>query len=347
MVTINQQRSVVDMRAVRVDEFGGPEVLVTREVSDPEPAPGEALVEVTGANVIYLDTLLRSGWGEEHFPIAPPYVPGSGVSGRVVEVGPGTDPTWVGVEVVAETGPVDGPGGSPSAPVDAYAERTVVPVDSLIRVPDTLADHDALALLTDGATALLLERAARFSPDTWVLVLAATGGAGSLTVQLARLAGARVIGAARGPEKLELARSLGAEEVVDYSDPGWLERVSAITGGAGVSVVVDGASGDLGRSALAAVADGGRFVSYGTTNGDFVEIDEAEVRDRGITALGMMDLDDAKGASRRDLARLVLEEARAGRLRPHVGLTLPLERAAEAHAALEERRVLGKVLLVP
>ncbi len=334
------------MRAVRVDEFGGPEVLVTREVADPAPGPGEVLVEVTGANVMYLDTLIRSGRAADHFPVLPPYVPGGGVSGRVVGVGPGTDAEWLGTEVVGETGRSEGADRGSNLPVDGYAERAVLHEDSLVRVPGEVGHAEALALLTDGVTALLLERAARFTPDSWVLVLAATGGAGSLVVQLARLAGARVVGAARGQEKLALARGLGAEEVVDYSEPGWVDRVLGITGG-GATTVIDGAGGSLGSAAFAATAARGRFVSYGTSGGEFAEVDGAEAKRRGVTALGLFDLNTGDGAERRDLARLILEEARAGRVSPHVGLSLPLERAAEAHAALEERRVLGKVLLAP
>ncbi|GAA1078555.1 zinc-binding dehydrogenase [Nocardiopsis metallicus] len=336
----------MDMRAVRVDEFGGPEVLVVRDAPDPVPGPGQVLVEVSGVNIIYLDTLIRSGLAGNHFPVTPPYVPGGGVSGRVVAGGPGTDPAWLGAEVVGETGEPDTADDRARLPVGGYAERAVVHEDALVRVPEGMNAADALALMIDGATALTLERAARFTPDSWVLVLAATGGAGSLVVQLARLAGARVIGAARGPEKLALARELGAEETVDYSEPGWVRRVAGITGN-GADVVVDGAGGTLGTAAFAATADGGRFVSYGTASGEFAQVDEAEAERRGITALGLFDLDPPDGAGHRDLVRLILEEARAGHVRPHVGLTLPLERAAEAHAALEGRRVLGKVLLVP
>lgn len=323
------------MRAVRVDRFGGPEALVVRELPDPEPGPGEALVEVGAANVIYLDTLIRSGAARDHFPQTPPYVPGGSVVGRVAAVGPSADPAWVGAQVLTRTD--DG----------GYADRVTVPAEGLVRVPAELRPLDALALMVDGATAMMLERAARFTPDTWVLVLAATGGAGSLVVQLARLAGARVIGAARGAEKLALARSLGAEEVVDYAEPGWLDRVRELTGGAGAEVVVDGVGGELGSASFTAVADGGRFLSYGTAGGSFAEFDADEAARRGITALGLNDMQARPGTDRSDLTRLALEEARAGHLRPHVGLTLPLERAAEAHAALEGRRVLGKVLLVP
>ncbi|MFE9246770.1 zinc-binding dehydrogenase [Nocardiopsis sp. NPDC006938] len=323
------------MRAVRVDAFGGPGVLEVRTLPDPAPGPGEVLVEVTAANVIFLDTLIRGGAAPDHFPQTPPYVPGGSVVGRVASVGSGADPALVGEPVLTLT--EDG----------GYAERVVVPAEGLVRVPDELRPLDALALLVDGATAMMLERSARFAPDTWVLVLAATGGAGSLVVQLARLAGARVIGAARGVEKLEFARSLGAEEVVDYSDPGWLDRVRSVTGGAGVDVVVDGVGGALGTASFGSVADGGRFLSYGTAGGSFAEVDPAEAERRGVTSLGLYEMRARPGPDRSDLTRLALEEARAGHLRPHVGLTLPLERAAEAHAALEGRRVLGKVLLAP
>ncbi|MEU2948697.1 zinc-binding dehydrogenase [Nocardiopsis alba] len=323
------------MRAVRVDGFGGPEVLALHEVPEPEPGPGEVAVQVEAANVIYLDTLIRRGLAREFFPIEPPYVPGSSVVGRVEEVGPEADPSLVGTLVLSETEK----GG--------YAERVVVREDGLLRVPDGLSPHDALALLVDGATAMLLERSSRFLPDTRVLVLAAAGGAASLVVQLARLAGSRVIGAASSAEKRELARALGSVETVDYSAPDWHDRVREITGGAGVDVVVDGAGGALGASAFSLVADGGRFVSYGTTDGEIIEIDEAEASRRRIESVGLFDIQREETLGRNDLARLALEEAREGRIRPHVGMTLPLERAAEAHRALQERRVVGKVLLVP
>ncbi|SIO86301.1 zinc-binding dehydrogenase [Nocardiopsis sp. JB363] len=324
------------MRAVRAVGFGGPEVLVPEEFPDPEPGPGEVAVAVEAANVIYLDTLIRAGLTEDFFPVTPPYVPGGSVVGRVHAVGPGADPSWTGVPVLARTGHEGG-----------YAERIVVSEEGLLRVPEGVGHQEALALLVDGATAMRLEQAARFRPDTWVLVLAAAGGAGSLVVQLARLAGARVIGAASSPRKRESARSLGATETVDYTAPDWRERVLKITDGAGADVVLDGAGGTGGESSFDLVAAGGRFIGYGTAGGSFAEVDQGEADRRGITALGLMDLKEQEGLSMADLARLALEEAREGRLRPHVGMTLPLERAAEAHRALAERRVVGKVLLVP
>ncbi|MFD3688658.1 zinc-binding dehydrogenase [Nocardiopsis sp. NPDC058631] len=335
------------MRAVRVDGFGGPEVLVAREVPEPEAGPGQVLVEVAAANVMYLDTLVRGGWGLDYFPVEPPYVPGAGVAGTVVRTGEGVDPARVGAVVVTDTGRADPEGGVPVPPFGGYAQRVAVPASGLVDVPEGLDPKQALALLHDGPTALSLRHSGGFGPGRWVLVLAAAGGAGSLAVQLARAAGARVVGAAHGPEKLAFARGLGAEATVDYSVPGWVERVREATGGRGVDVVLDGSGGDLGEAAFGALADGGRFLGYGSAGGRFSQVDAEEAERRGITVLGLFDLESEEDGEPNGAVHQILELARSGQVAPHVGLTVPLERAEEAHRALEERRVLGKVLLVP
>ncbi|MEV2275740.1 zinc-binding dehydrogenase [Nocardiopsis sp. NPDC049922] len=334
------------MRAVRVKDFGGPEVLVAEEVPDPVAGPGEVVVDVAAADVLFLDTLIRSGWGQDFFPVPRPYTPGTGVGGTVSSVGEGVDPAWIGTRVIAETGRADAEGGRTS-PTDGYAERAAVPEERLIRIPEGLDTIHALALLHDGATAKLLERAARFEAGTWVLVAAAAGGAGSLAVQLARAAGAHVIGAARGEAKLDLVRSLGVEAAVDYAKPGWVEEVRALTGGAGARVVLDGAGGPLGEEAFGAVADGGHFISYGTAAGAFAEVDEEEAERRGVRVTGLLDLEAGSPSAKRDLTRRVMELAVEGRVAPRIGATLPLERAAEAHTGLEERTTVGKSVLVP
>jgi NADPH2:quinone reductase len=157
--------------------------------------------------------------------MAPPYVPGNGVSGRVISTGTGVDPSWAGRTVVAHTGESGGSGG--------YAEQVAVSVEDVIPVPDGLGLPEAAALLHDGVTALgLLERVG-VKPGEWVLVTAAAGGMGVLLVQLARAAGGRVIGAARGARKLRVVREVGAEAVVDYSEAGWADRVRELTGDRG------------------------------------------------------------------------------------------------------------------
>ncbi|MDE3724275.1 zinc-binding dehydrogenase [Nocardiopsis sp. N85] len=332
------------MRAVRVDGFGGPEVLTAREVPDPEVGPGSVEVTVDAANVMYLEVLVRSGWGRDFFPVTPPYVPGTGVVGTVSRVGEGVDPSWVGTRVVTDTGERTADGSA--LPVGGYAERAVVPESDLIRVPEGVDPHHALALLHDGPTALALARTADYRPGQTVLVAAATGGAGSLSVQLARNAGARVIAAARGGDKLALAEKLGAHEVVDYSLPGWTDRVLELTGGIGVDTALDGAGASLGEEAFTTVARGGRFVGYGSAGGRFAEIEPARALEHEVEVFGLFDIKDEAEARTRALGE-ALELVRSGRLTPHIGLTLPLEDAAEAHRAMEERRVLGKVLLIP
>jgi NADPH2:quinone reductase len=211
------------MRAIQVQEFGGPEVLVPREVTDPVAGPGQVVVRLAAADVIFLDTLLRGGWGGEMFPLDPPYVPGFGGAGTVDSVGSDVDPGWVGRRVV-----VNGA---------AYAELVAAELGDVMPVPDGLGLPEAAALHSDGVTALRLARhaPADVAQGAWVLVAAAAGGAGSLVVQLLRDAGARVVAAARGERKLNLTRELGAEVAVDYSETGWVDRVREATGGTGRS----------------------------------------------------------------------------------------------------------------
>lgn len=322
------------MRAIQVQEFGGPEVLVPRDVEDPVAGPGQVLVRLVAADVIFLDTLLRGGWGGDMFPLEPPYVPGTGGAGRVESVGSGVDPAWVGRDVVAH-----GP---------SYAELVAADLADIVPVPDGLGLREAAALMSDGVTAMRLVRHAPAGTGhgPWVLVAAAAGGAGSLAVQILRDAGARVIAAARGERKLSLVRELGAEVAVDYSEEGWVDRVREATGGAGVELALDGAGAALGEQVFETVADGGRFVTYGTSGGRFTEIDPAVAEERQIEVINEL----AGGTPEPELVRTLLERvldlAAAGRIRPAIGATFPLADAAAAHVSLAERATVGKSLLL-
>jgi NADPH:quinone reductase len=324
------------MRVIEVAGYGGPEVLVPREAAEPVAGAGEVVVAVAASDVLFVETQIRRGWGREFFPVRPPYVPGFGVSGVAASVGEGVDPGWVGRPVVTRTG--GGTGGG-------YAERVVVPAAGLVPVPDGVDLRAAAALLHDGSTAFTLFEKAAPRPGEWVLVTAAGGGAGVLLVQLARAAGARVIGAARGARKLELVRELGAEHAVDYTSPGWAERARAATGGAGPTLVFDGAGTDLGAAAFAVTADGGRVYAYGAPSGASATIDRDEAARRGIAVHGIEAVRVEPGEPLPDLAG-VLAAAADGRVRPVIGQTFPLEKAADAHAAIEAREVVGKTLLI-
>jgi NADPH2:quinone reductase len=175
-----------------------------------------------------------------------------------------------------------------------------------------------------------------------VLVEAAAGGVGSLLVQLAKTAGATVVAAAGDPRKVALARELGADVGVDYREPGWTEAVRDALGG--VDVVFDGVGGDAARSAFVLLEPGGRMVSFGLASGEWAAIDPETAARRGVTlvrGLGRGGPEAMRGFTERALA-----EAAAGRLRPVIGQRFPLERAADAHAALQGRATVGKTLLV-
>ncbi|MEV8094617.1 zinc-binding dehydrogenase [Kitasatospora sp. NPDC085879] len=314
---------------VWLTEFGGPEVLVAGEAPDPVAGPGQVVVEVAYANTTFVETQFRAS-GRGPFAAVPPLVPGNGVGGVVAEVGEGVDAALVGRRVVTSTG---GSGG--------YAERALAAAADLAEVPDGLALDEAVALLADGRTALLQLRAAGIGAGDRVLVLAAAGGVGSLLVQLATAAGATVVGAAGGPRKAAVVAGLGAKLAVDYREAGWPEQVRAGTGG--LDVVFDGVGGDLARAAFGLLVPGGRMVSYGLASGSWAAVPAETAQARGVELVAPRRPDPAL---LREATGEALAAGAAGRLRPLIGQRFPLERAAQAHAAMESRAVTGKTLLV-
>lgn len=325
------------MRVILVAQFGGPEVLVPVEVPDPIASLGQAVIDVAVADVLFLDAMIRYGLAVDYFPLRPPYVPGNGVAGTVISVGPDTDASWVGRRVVAHTGGNGGSGG--------YVGQAVVSVEDLVPVPEGLGLPEAAALLNDGATALGLVESFPIRSGEQVLVVGASGGLGILLVQLAHAAGARVIAAARGPAKLDLARKQGADTVVDDSGPNWPDQVHEATGGKGADLVFDNVGGPTGLAAFEVTATGGRFSAHGAPGGGFADIDPREAERRQVTVRGIEQVQFAPADLARFAAR-ALAEAAAGRLSPVIAQTYPLERAADAHAALEARTVIAKTLLL-
>ncbi|MEV4572508.1 zinc-binding dehydrogenase [Nonomuraea jabiensis] len=322
------------MRVVRVIGFGGPEMLVPGEAPDPVAGPGQVVVEVAVAGVTFVETQIRRGTDKWHARPELPYVPGGLVAGRVSSAGEGADPAWVGRRVIAGTGETGG-----------FAERAVAAAEDLFAVPDDLELPEAVALHSDGSTAQGLIEGAKVRPGEWVLVEAAAGGVGSLLVQLARTAGARVVGAARGSRKLDLIRELGAEAAVDYSEPGWTERVLEATGGAGPDVVFDGVGGEIGRAAFGVTARGGRFSVHGASSGEVTAVDPGQAGREDVDVIGIEQL-FGFGPHVARWAEEMMAQAAAGLVRPVIGQTFPLERAADAHAAIEHRTALGKTLLL-
>lgn len=324
------------MRAVRVERPGPAEVLEVVEVPDPEPGPGEVLIDVAVAAIVFVDTQVRAGRSPR--PQSFPLFPGNGVAGTVAAVGEGIDPASVGRRVVSATG---GSGG--------YAERVVVPATEPYGVPDALDLQTAAALLADGRTAIGLARAAGLAEGDRVLVTAAGGGVGSLLVQLARRAGAAtVVGLAGGERKLALARERGADVIADYRQPGWAGEVRAATdssAGEGVDVVFDGVGGEVGAELVGLAAPGARFVIHGMASGSPTAIDPAVIDGRKLTVVTLGDVLPDPGDVRSATAD-ALAAAADGWLVPTIGQTFPLDRVADAHAAIESRVALGKTLLL-
>ena len=313
------------MRAVVMQEFGPPEVLEAAEVEEVRAGPGEVVINVDLANVTFVETQVRAGKAP-HPSMLPalPAILGNGVGGTVAGAG-----TGAGRQVVAS---LNGTGG--------YAERVVVPASRLIEVPDGVTLRDAVALLADGRTALALAGRAALGPGDTVLIEAAAGGVGTLLVQIARHAGARVVALAGQPRKLAIARDLGADLTVDYSRDGWEQRVRDAAGE--VDVVFDGVGGDIGLAAFGLLAAGGRFCPFGMASGSFAPVTAGLAQARQVTIRA------GGAASPEDLAalpRAALAEAAAGRLRPVIGQEFELATAADAHAAIEARTTVGKTLL--
>ncbi|GAB3858092.1 zinc-binding dehydrogenase [Dactylosporangium cerinum] len=329
------------MKAIEVTRFGGPEVLEPRAVPDPVPGEGEVLVDVEAADTLWLETLVRSGGGGAYFPVTLPYRPGVGIAGTVPA---GTKSRR---RVVARLGHAGG----------GYATRVAVPEAALVDVPDGVDARTAVAVLHDGVTALALMDVVKVVAGDRVLVTAAAGGMGALLVQAAKAAGATVVAAARGAAKLDALRGLGApgplgslgslgslgpDVVVDYGVADWTDTVWEAVGG--VDVVLDGAGGDYGRAAFDLVVEGGRFSAHGTPAGGFATVDPEVARSRGITATGIGSVQLDPDRFRAYLVR-ALRDVAEGRFTPLIGQTFPLERAADAHAAIESRTAIGKTVL--
>ncbi|MEV6121941.1 zinc-binding dehydrogenase [Streptomyces sp. NPDC052077] len=326
------------MHAVRLHAFGPAENLVPEEVEDPRPGPGQVRIAVRAAGVHLLDTAVREGI-RGPLPELPglPTVPGREVAGVVDAVGGGTPGTWLGRRVVAHLG--FRPGG--------YAELAVTEADRLHDIPGNLDFAGAVAMIGTGRTAMGIVQFTDLGPGSVVLVPAAAGGIGTLLVQYARTAGATVIGLAGGPEKTARVAANGADLAVDYTEPGWPERVRAHLGGRAATVVYDGVGGDVAREAVALLGPGGRHLVFGWSGRGLHDGAPYLVEGVSEQVLGPVMMNRTGGPDPvRTLELRALAEAAAGRLTPAVQ-RFPLAEAAAAHRALETRATVGKVVLEP
>jgi NADPH2:quinone reductase len=322
------------VRAIEVRRFGPPDVLEVADLAEPVPGPEQVLVAAAASDVLFVDTMIRSGAGAGYFPIRPPYVPGNGVGGEVVAVGELVSPGWLGRTVAAHTGTTGG-----------YAQFAVADVEHAVVVPGDVDPLAATAVLHDGTTALRVLEMCGPRPGEWVLVLGAAGGMGILLVQLLAAQGVNVIGAARGQAKLDAVARAGAAAVVDYGGSGWADAALEAAGGARPAVVLDGVGGATGAAAFDLLADGGYFSAHGSPSGSLASIDADTARRRQVRVSTIRDLQYGAG-DRSRLMKEVLAHLAEKRIIPLIGQTFALAEAAQAHEAIAARRTVAKTLLL-
>lgn len=306
------------MRAVVLDEGGAAEQLAVRDVPEPVAGDGQTIVDVRASAINFVEILVRQGRYPQMPPL--PWIPGGEVAGVV------------GDRRVLALGGGDGGG---------YAERMAVPDALIFDLPDDASFEEGAAFLLSFLTAWIpLTRQAQLEAGSRVLVTAAAGGTGCAAVQAAVALGAEVVAAVGSPEKRDLPLSLGASEAVTYGE---LSDVAA------VDVVFDLVGGDLFASSVKMLRPLGVTIGIGFAGGWWQPVDPAELvgRNVGVQGFYLGRLMRFRPDVVRVAAEELLEMWRGGRVRPIVGATYPLDGAAEAHRAVEERRTTGKVVLVP
>jgi NADPH:quinone reductase len=313
------------MRAIQIQEFGGPEVMQLVELPDPEPVDGQALVEVARSGINFADThATRNDYLAEQVL---PLVPGGEVSGRTAD----------GRRVAA------------ILPSGGYAEKVVVPDSWLVEVPDAVNDDQAASLLLQGITAhALIHRCGRLEPGETVVVQAAAGGTGTLAVQLAKRAGGRVIALASSAEKRALATRLGADATVDSRADDLKQAILDANEGRQVDVVLEMSGGQSFDACLRTLAPFGRLVTFGIASREQNEVASGHLmrHSRAVIGFWLVHL-----IPRRDEVAAIVGDlfsaVAAGELEVIVGGVYPLSEARRAHEDIAGRRTTGKLLLDP
>lgn len=342
------------MKAVQLMAHGSPGKFELRDVPEPKPGPDEVVVEVQSAGLNRLDLWLEEGALPVQIPL--PRTPGGEVAGRVVGVGSAVADWRHGDAVAVQSNLFCGEcefcrRGDESLCLrgrllgvncdGGFAEKVLVPARSLVRLPAGV-DFDAAAALTlAGSTAMhMLTNRTQVQPGEWVLAMGASSGVGSAAIQIAKGLGARVITTASSEAKMDLAKRLGADFVVDARDTQWTAEVRRITEKRGVDLVVEHIGGEVLQRVFECLARGGTVVTCGATAGREVSLQLWPFFVKQQRLIG------SYGRNRADI-EATLEWAAAGKLKPVIDSIYPLDRTPEAFAQLRARRVLGKVLIEP
>lgn len=323
------------MKAVLCREWGDPRSLRFEDVASRALKANEARIRVRACGVNFADTLMVAG----KYQVRPefPFIPGLEAAGEIVEIGPDVKHLAIGMRVLA----VLRFGG-------AYAEEIAVNADAVVPIPDRMDFAAAAAFpVAYGTSHFALTHRGRLKPGETLLVLGAAGGVGLTAVEIGKQLGARVIAAAGSPEKLAVAREHGADELIDYRTESIRDRVRALTGGQGADVVYDPVGGDAFDQALRAVNWEARMLVIGFASGRIQSVPANLILVKNISVIGVV---WGAQAARdpvlvsRNLAEL-LRWWEAGRLKPVVARTFPLEEAGAAMQALLSRRYAGRIVL--
>lgn len=321
------------MKEILVEQFGGPEVMHLHERETPAPGPGQVLVRQEAIGVNFIDVYRRTGL----YNVPLPSVPGVEGAGTVEAAGQDVRGIRAGDRVAY----VDGAG--------TYAETVLVPADRAVRLPARITFQQAAAAMLQGMTAhYLVHDTFAVQKGDAVLIHAAAGGVGLLLVQAARMRGARVIATVSTPEKAELARNAGADEIILYTEKDFLPEVKRITAGAGVKAVYDSVGVTTFLKGLDCLAPRGVMVLFGQSSGKVGPVEPGLLGAKSLyltrPTLGHYVADSASLQRR---AGEVLRWVAGGKLKLRVGAAFPLAEAAEAHRQLQARTTTGKLLLIP
>lgn len=322
------------MKAVRIHEHGGPEVLRYEDVPVPEPGPGEARVRLAACGVNFVDIYQRLG----QYRLSLPVTLGQEGAGMVDAIGPQVTDVRVGDHVAFAN------------VMESYAEQIVAPAWRLVPVPSGLDDRVAAAAMLQGMTAHYLAHTTyHLKPGDTALVHAAAGGVGQLLVQMAKQRGARVIATVSTDEKAQIARSLGADDIILYTRADFEAEVKRLTAGRGLQVVYDSVGKDTFEKSVSCLALRGLMVLYGQSSGPVPPVDPQVLNTKGSLFLTRPTLHHHTHTREELLARAgdVLSWIRSGTLRLTIDREFPLAQAPDAHRYLQGRQTKGKVLLVP
>ena len=322
------------MKAIRINETGGPEVMHLEEIAIPAPGKGEVLIKVAAAGVNYADLAQRQGAYLTR--TRTPMTPGFEVAGTVEALGPGVSTPAEGSRVAAFVN-----GG--------YAEYAVAQAATVVPVPAHLDFTQAAAFLVQGLTAYqLLRESAHIQPGESVLVHAAAGGVGTLAVQLAKLMGAGIVaGTASNSSKLDLIRKLGADAAINYTEDNWVEQVKNVTRGQGSDIILEMVGGEIAEQSLQCLAPFGRMVVYGAASGKIAQFSGIQLMYKNQAIIGYWLTSQLQRTDRIAMAAMELMQLLTnGKLQIIVGQTFPLAEAAQAHQAIADRKTMGKVVLL-